>query len=111
MAELSKSLCVWNTPVFRQTLKSELESLPKGNLPLEKGTSSGGYVDDSNLSVSVLNVSEDEQFINAKLAVFFTEIVINCGCGEDPMHQHAQCEMQLLIDKQTAEASFTVIAT
>lgn len=108
MLKLYNTLSAWNTVAFSQSLKAEIESLPAGSLPLEKGTSSGGYVDDSDVSVSVLKVSDDEQFIDVRLVVFFTEIVINCGCGDDPMPQHAQCEMRLHINKSTAESEFTV---
>ncbi|MDH5572666.1 MAG: glucosamine--fructose-6-phosphate aminotransferase [Gammaproteobacteria bacterium] len=110
MLKLSNALSAWNTAAFPQRLKSEIENLPSGSLPLEQGTSAAGYVDDSDISVSVLKVTDDEHSLQVTLAVFFTEIVINCGCGDDPMPQHAQCEILLQIDKTTAESYFEVIS-
>ena len=109
MLKLPNILSTWNKVTFQQTLKSEIESLPAGSLPLEKGTTEGGYVDDSNISVTVLQTHDDEQFIQAKLGIFFTEIVICCGCGDDPTPKNAYCEIQVQIDKSTADAHFTVL--
>ena len=109
MFKLPNTLRDWNSVTFNQTLKAELESLPVGSLPLAKGTSEGGYVDDSNLSVTVLQTHDDEQYIQAKLGIFFTEIMICCGCGDDPTPKNAYCEMQVQIDKSTADAHFTVL--
>ena len=75
MLKLPNILSAWNMATFKQFLKSEIESLPAGSLPLEKGTTEGGYVDDSNISVTVLQTHDDEQYIQAKLGIFFTEIV------------------------------------
>ena len=108
MLRLPNALRDWQSEVFAQTLKAEISSLPSGSLPLDKGVAQGGYVDDSNLSVTVLNVADDTAVIRAKVGIFFTEIVVNCGCGGDPMPTNAYCEMQVMIDKKTADAEFTV---
>ena len=79
MPELVNSLRDWNTDAFSRTLKHELEHLPSGSLPLERGVSQGGMVDDSNLAATVLSFNENKTAIQAKAGIFFTEIMINCG--------------------------------
>lgn len=105
---LSASLGHWKSADFKQILKDEIERLPAGTLPLDKCTTLGGYVDDEHITASVLNTSEDDLAIRARVSVFFTEIMICCGCGDDPMPQTAYCEIQVTIDKSTAEATFSV---
>lgn len=94
---------------FEKALKHELENLPAGTLPLEKGTNRGGFVDDSDISVTVISVKQDENSIQAKVGVFFTEIIAGCGCGDEPMPENAYCEMLISIDRTTFAAKFEVI--
>jgi hypothetical protein len=94
---------------LEKALKQELENLPAGTLPLEKGTSRGGFVDDSDISVTVIKVEQNENGIQAKVGVFFTEIIVGCGCGDDPMPENAYCEMLISIDRRTATARFEVV--
>ena len=61
------------------------------------------------MQVTVYGISEDIATIKAKIGVFFTEIVINCGCGDDPMPINAYCVLQVRIDRRTAAAAFTVL--
>ncbi|KRT60240.1 glucosamine--fructose-6-phosphate aminotransferase [endosymbiont of Ridgeia piscesae] len=109
MVTLPNALQAWGSERFSQILKSELESLSSGSLPLEKGISQGGLVDDSNISVTVLNFSEVEDAIRVMLGVFFTEIVGGCSCGDDPLEANGYCELRLEINKSTAEAGFKVV--
>ena len=108
MPNFSKSLNAWQTDEFSQTLKGELEQLAAGTLPLEKAVTQGGYVDDSHITATVLHAEEDAQAIQARAGIFFTEIVINCGCGDDPMETNAYAELRIRIDKSTARAEFEV---
>lgn len=108
MPKFTKSLHGWKSASFTQTLKSEIQNLKTGTLPLDKGVSQGGYIDDSNLAITVLHVTDDEKTIQAKVGIFFTEIVACCGCGDEPMEQNAYCKMRISIDKTTAEAEFAV---
>ena len=109
MPILSNSLLAWSSASFSETLKKELEQLPPGSLPLEKAVIQGGYVDDSHITATVLHADADEQSIHARAGIFFTEIVINCGCGDDPMETNAYCEMRIHIDKTTGQAEFEVM--
>lgn len=109
MPRLEQALHDWNTDHFARTLKREVEGLEAGILPLAKAVNQGGYVDESRLEVTVINSHDAGETIQARMGVFFTEIVICCGCGDDPMPTNAYCELQLSIDKASAEAVFAVI--
>ena len=109
MQKLLNSLHAWQSEAFNETLKNELEQLEPGVLPLDKAVSQGGYVDDSHITATVLHADEDEHAIQARVGIFFTEIVINCGCGDDPMETNAYCVMQIRIDKTTGQAEFEVL--
>ena len=109
MPKLLDTLQQSRSGLFETALKRELENLPAGTLPLEKGTSRGGFVDDSDISVTVINAKQNKNSIQAKVGVFFTEIIVGCGCGDDPIAENAYCEMLISIDKTTSEAEFMLI--
>lgn len=109
MPKLLDTLQQSRSSSFEKALKRELENLPAGTLPLEQGTSRGGFIDDSDISVTVINAKQNENSIQAKVGVFFTEIIVGCGCGDDPIAENAYCEMLISIDKATSEAEFMLI--
>lgn len=92
-----------------KVLKRELENLPAGTLPLEKATTRGGFVDDSDISVSVISLKQDETCIQARVGVFFTEIITGCGCGDDPMPENAYCEMLISIEQASCKTEFLLL--
>ncbi len=108
MPKFINALKNWNTEQFSQTLKHEIEALEPGSLPLYKGLTQGGQVDDDNITATVMSTIDDENVIQAKVGVFFTEIVGGCSCGDDPMSQNVYCEMQFRIDKTTADTEINV---
>lgn len=109
MLKFPDALHDWTSKSFRQTLKSEIEKLKSGTLPLEKGITQGGLVDDSNITATILSTSDNPSMINAKVGVFFTEIVGGCNCNDDPIEINAYCEIIITIDKITTEAK--IVAT
>jgi hypothetical protein len=109
MLKLNAALQAWNTTAFAPTLKAGLEVLAPASLPLHEGVSQAGMVDDKPITATVLSSREREGAVETKVGVFFTEIVINCGCGDDPMPINAYCELLISIDKVTAEATITVV--
>lgn len=106
MPKFVHALGSWCSDSFASHLQNEIKCLEPGAIPLEKCTTQGGYVDDSNLAASVFHCTETKQAIQAKVGIHFTEIVICCGCGDEPMTQNAYCEMLITIDKMTAETTF-----
>ncbi|MGA7979279.1 MAG: glucosamine--fructose-6-phosphate aminotransferase [Chromatiaceae bacterium] len=109
MPRFPHSLRDWNTDSFCQTLRREIADLPDSTLPLDRGISQGGRVDESEMAVTILATRDDEGAVYAKLGVFFAEVVGGCSCGDDPSPENAYCEMQLRIDKTTAEGSFSAL--
>lgn len=91
-----------------RALKQELESGAGAALPLEKGATEGGYCDPANLEVTVLGVEQNETTLQARIGVFFTEIVANCSCGDEPVEKPAYCQMTLTIDRDTGETVVSV---
>lgn len=108
MIKFSKSLLHYPSEAFKRVLKEEIESCDKKLLALEKGTTQGGYVSDEPITATVLRITDQSDTIQADVGIFFTEIVICCGCGDDPMPVNAYCEMRLLINKQTAEVAIRI---
>ena len=94
---------------FERALKRELENLPTGTLPLEQATSRGGRVDDHDISVTVISAKDTGEAIQARVGIFFTEIVGGCGCGDDPIPENTYCEMRVSIDKHSSAARFELI--
>ncbi len=110
MITLTKSLQAWRSDDFNKMLKNELEALPAGALPLEKALTRCGTADDSDIAVIVISADENDDSIQCRIGVFFSEIVAGCVCSDDdPAPETAHCEMRVSIDKATAEAKFRVI--
>ncbi len=114
MIELSKSLTAWGSPLFKETLKQEIEQLDSTLLPLQQGLSQGNHVADNSHTVMVLSVSEEGNNIHAKTGIFFTGLIMGCQCADDPSPGNElpeYCELQLDIDKQTAQTTITLLKT
>lgn len=107
MPKLCNALRDWQTDAFKQTLKTEIQQLPTGQLPLDSGVTEGGMIDDSDISVSVISVDDKDSVIETKLGIFFTEIIGGCNCADDPIQKNAYCELRMRLDKENAEASFS----
>ena len=106
MIQFSDNIFEGDPVDFPVRLKSELQAMEKGALPLHKFTNQGGKVNDADLSASVLSVNENEGHITAKVGIFFIEVVGGCNCDDDPEEVNAYCEMVLRIDRETMTASF-----
>ena len=60
----------------------------------------------------VLGLAETPTEIRAKIGVCYTGIIAGCSCADDPtpLDEHAEyCEVQVEIDRVTAEARFTLL--
>lgn len=103
--KLEKSLAAWGGSAFAATLKAELETLPPGEIPLQKAAN--WAVDHAApILVSVLGVQASEAAITARLGIFFTETIAGCACGDAPMRQSAYADFEVTMDRATAEAHF-----
>lgn len=98
----------YDSESFSCSLKNYIENLPTNTLPLNQCTTQGGIVDDSNISASILSVSDTEDCIKAKTGVFFTEIVGGCSCGDDPVSLNVYCEIIVFFNKHTGELQYSI---
>ena len=105
----SKSLNSRDTEEFSAVLIDEIMALKTGILPLQQGLTQGDMAAEQPDKVTVLSRKETQQCVNVKLAVYFTEIISGCSCGDDPATLDGYCEMQLKIDKQTGTGHFYVV--
>jgi len=109
MPKLLDVLQQWPSGAFNAALKQRLEALPAGSLPLEHGVTRCGIVDDSHISVTVINTRQLENGVEARIGIFFTEIVAGCVCGEDPTAENAYLELLVTIDQITGDTQFEPI--
>lgn len=107
MPKFPDALRHWPSDSFKQILKSEIENLKTGALPLENGISQGGLIDDSNITATILSTSDNPSVIKTKAGIFFTEIVGGCNCHDDPIEINTYCEIIININKTTANAEIT----
>ena len=107
MVSLPATLQAWNSADFSTTLKQELEALESAMLPLLQASTRGGVPDERSIQAMLLHATESRDRIQAKVGIFFNEILAGCSCGDEPMSLQSYCE---LLDKQTAEVEFILPA-
>ena len=105
---LSAARDAWGTDAFAATLKRELEALPPGTLPLDRATAHGGRVSDDPVVATVVRVADAGSHLEARVGVFFAEVIAGCSCGDEPFDQPGFCELEVRIDKATGAAAFTL---
>lgn len=110
-ARLPRALAAWGSSHFASVLKAELESLGAGSLPLDQGVFQGGYADESGITALVMRFAGVGAVIEAKVGIFFTEVVGGYGCPIEPIERSSYCEMMVRIDRSTAETAFSLIPT
>lgn len=104
MIRFDKALRAWGAPEFEAVLKQEVAQLDAGQLPLQQGLSTGNYVSDAPITVSVNRVTELENIIRVTAGVFYQGVIGGCSCTDDPTpvsEIHEYCEVQLDIDRAT----------
>ena len=114
MINLPNSLAAWNTPEFNNTLKTELLKLETSQLPLQQAMRQSSYVSNSDFSVSILSSHESGTDIIAKTGIFFTGIIAGSCCSDDPTpvdELQEYCELELKINKDTAEVVITLLGS
>jgi hypothetical protein len=112
MIRLTQSLSAWGTPEFEAVLKREIAQLGGDRLPLQQGLSTSSYVVEGELDVLIHGASEDAGVIRVQAGIFYKGIVAGCSCADDPTpvdENSEYCEVQVEIDKATAEATVTLL--
>jgi hypothetical protein len=114
MIRLTKTLNAWCTRDFDAILKKEIEQLDAERLPLQQGLSAGSYALGDKVEAMVINSGEHDGFIRAKAGIFYSGILAGCSCADDPTPVEPQpeyCEVQVDIDRKTAEATIVLLPT
>jgi hypothetical protein len=112
MIRFTETLNAWETPGFEAILKAELERLDADVLPLQQGLSISSHVANHQHTVIVLRVTDADGFLHVKAGIFYSGIIAGCSCADDPTpvdEQNEYCEVQIGINKKTAEASITLL--
>lgn len=113
MIRLARALNAWGSPEFEDILEEEIGQLGARVLPLQQGLSVSSYATDNKLNVMVISVSEQASCIRAKAAIFYTGLIAGCSCADDPTpleEQNEYCEVEVEIDRLTAETKVALLA-
>lgn len=113
MIQLTKAVNAWGTPGFEGVLKQELQQLGADQLPLQQGLSTSSVVLDGTIEIMIKRVSDDADVIRVKAGIFYAGIIAGCSCADDPTpvsENSEYCEIEVVIDKVTADASITLLA-
>jgi len=113
MIKLNDTLSAWQTDTFTTALKNELGSVSPTLLPLQAGLQQGSHVaEDEGFKVMVINTQDNDEQIQVKIGIFYSSIIAGCACADDPTPPdicNEYCELQLAINKTTAEVSFSLL--
>ena len=113
MPILEKSRKAWGSEQFDSILKTEVEQLGLEHLPLQQGMSQSSYALDDKLKSTVLGVTDDADFIHARLGLFYTGVIAGCSCADDPTPEDEiteYCEISIDIDKLTAAGNIKLLS-
>jgi hypothetical protein len=72
----------------------------------------GSYALDNKFEAMIINASEQDGFIRARVGIFYSGILAGCSCADDPTPVEPQpeyCEVQVDIDRKTAEATIALL--
>lgn len=112
MIRLTKTLKAWGSASFEDVFKAEIEQLDANQLPLQQGLSISSHVADSPHKAIIIRVSDDKEFIRVKAGIFYSGIIAGCSCADDPTpvgEQTEYCEVQIEINRMTAEATVVLL--
>ena len=112
MIQLHKALSAWGTPDFGAVLKREIELLGAERLPLQQGLSISSHVTAEPITVMINNIVESGDVIRVRAGILYSGVISGCSCADDPTpvsENIEYCEVQLDIDKATAETMVTLV--
>src|SRR5512143_2535228 len=112
MIQLSSGLKAWGTPAFSEEFKRSIEQLDVDLLPLQQCLTRSDFTTGANRRVEVLNISDDVGVIRAKAGIFYSGMIANTHCEDDPIHNEEvgeYCEMEFDIDKRTADTRVKIL--
>ncbi len=108
MIRLPQTLDAWNTPMFREVFKYEVEGLDPGLLPLQEGLARSSHVTATPFRAVPLAADREDGQLRIKTGIFYTGIIAGCSCADDPTpidEQTEYCVLEFAVDTGTGEAS------
>jgi hypothetical protein len=111
MMQLHRSLRAYGSPAFAATLQRELADAGTDALGLQQALRTGNIVLEDDLGLMILRVDESPARLDLHLGLFFSSIVSGCACADDPTpvgRNTEYCEVDLEVDRTTAEARITL---
>lgn len=112
MIRLPRSLAVWGSPAFADTLKQELVRGAGGQLPLQQALSAASYASDAPSDIMLIHADESADVIRVKVGVFYTGIIAGCSCADDPSPVepvNEYCELMLCIDRHSGQTTAALL--
>ncbi len=112
MIKLINTLNAWGTAEFKFTLQQEIKKIDIKQLPLQQGLSQSSYVSDAEINILILNISETEDDIIAKIGIYYAGVIAGSCCADDPTpisELNEYCEVQFKISKLTAETTLVLL--
>ena len=112
MMRLTKALKAWGTSEFNEVFAAEIEQLDVEHIPLQRGLTTGSVAVDNKLKVMIINVSDESSILHVKAGIFYSGIIAGCSCADDPTpmnESNEYCVVQIDIDKNTAQATTTLL--
>jgi hypothetical protein len=112
MTILNNALSAWGAPNFVEILKQEVAQLGADHLPLQQGLTTGNYVSDAPITVSIHSAKEVDTVIRVRAGIFYQGIIGGCSCTDDPTpisDINEYCEVQLDIDRTSAVTLVTLV--
>jgi hypothetical protein len=113
MIRLPHALSAWSTLAFNAVLKNEIEHLNADLLPLHQGLSQASHVLAGKLSAMPIAVLEETNCLRVTVGIFYSGLMAGCSCSDDPTPAdeiNEYCELRFDIDRQTAEATVTLLS-
>lgn len=90
-------------------LRTTLDALPAGILPLAAACTRGGLVDESARSISLLRSWHEDGCAHLRIGVFFGEVVAGCNCNDDPVTDNVYACFELRIDPGSAQTGLVAV--
>jgi len=110
--KLVESAQAWGKPEFSAVLKEEIERLDPDLLPLQKGLSKTSYIAGGPKDVVFISAKDSTDKIDVRVGIFYAGINAGSCCADDPTpveEETEYCEVQLAINKKTAETEVVLL--
>jgi hypothetical protein len=110
---LPECLAAWGQPEFPAVLKSEIEGLDPGLLPLQQALSQSSYAVVDHFSARVIKAHIEGGKLRVRAGLFYSGIIAGCSCADDPTPVDEiteYCEVEFDIEMSTGAASVILIS-